>query len=207
MMRPPARAMVWIVNPGPGPAVVTVGDVAHTLEAQRTLDLEVPSDVPLELTVWRAEASDASQQRATLSVEVGNQAREVTLVDLGADAAYAVMDASSYYRDGGLPEALPIAHLSDPAPIHHLPYAAATLVRPGRSLPARDSWDLHVFEDPDRVVKMFKVFRVTPARTADQSALAAVLTEGLISGNAADFENMGGPVRREAIVLGGVEEE
>lgn len=185
LTRSPDRAMVWIVNPGPEPATITLGDTAHRVEAGKTLDLEASVEAPLDLTIQRG-----TQPPKALRVEVGDLDHEVTLIDLNADATYVVADVSSYYSGSGLTKALPILETSRPAQIHRIPHPAARLVRPGRELPAKDSWELAVFKDPDATVHMYKVFRVEPSRAEDQTALAAMLREGVAAGGVHAYENM-----------------
>ncbi len=197
--RSSARAMVWIVNPGPEPATITLGDTAHRVEAGKTLDVEASVEAPLDLTIQRGD-----QPPTALRVEVGNLEHEVTLIDLDADATYVVADVSSYYGGSGLTDTLPILGVSQPTQVHRLPHPAARLVRPGRDLPAKDSWDLAVFRDPDATVHMYKVFRVEPSRAEDQAGLAALLREGVATGGVHAYENMlaARPDNRREVVLG-----
>jgi len=177
-------AALWVVNPGPGPVTIDIGGEPQVVEKGKVLDIAVPIQAPFEIGVKRGETA------STIKVDLGDHNKQVTLVDLGGDASYAVVDVSSYYGDKGLDEALTTQHVSPPAQVHVLPFAAPKLVRPGRALPEKGAWELNAFKRPNAEVEMLKVFRVDPKRLEDKDKLMGIFKEAITSANASQYENM-----------------
>jgi hypothetical protein len=176
-------ATLWVVNPGPTAAVIEVGSERNELEPGKMLDMRVRAGTDVEVVVRHG------RDRDTISVDLKPDKHEVCIVDLGGDAAYVVADASPLYKEQPSNDALKIIKVSKPHNVHYLPYSALTLVRPGRPLPERNSWELNTFRGSAGIT-MYKVFRVSAPRIADQSKLEKQLSDAMRTKQATAFENM-----------------
>jgi hypothetical protein len=173
---------IWVMNGGATPVAITVLGDTKQAEPGKLLELQVPVRDQIELEF----ESSAGHQK--LPVDAHDQSKDVALVDLTEDGAYAVVDVSYLFNDAQPPAALTIAHLSPPNRVHRLPFAASRLIGPGRPLPDKGSWELHAFDGAK--LEIYKVFRVDQRRLADQKKLGASLLEGLRSGSVVSFENL-----------------
>jgi hypothetical protein len=179
-------ATLWVVNPGPGPITVEVAAERTELEPGKMLDMRVPAGPDLEVKVKRG-----GQQLEPITVDLKPDTEEVALIDVGGeDAGYVVIDVSGRYNEGGRTEDFPIVHVSKPHNIHYLPYPALRLVRPGRPLPEKNSWELKAARGSSGNLRMLKVFRVDVKRLGDQGKLAAILNQAIQSKDASQYENM-----------------
>jgi hypothetical protein len=175
---------LWIVNPGPNAVVIEVGSERNELEPGKMLDMRVRASPDVEVVVRRGRERDA------IPVDLSKpDKQEVCIVDLGGDAAYVVLDASGLYKETPSNDPMPMIHVSKPHNLHYIPYPALNLVRPGRPLPERSSWELNTFRGSAGIT-MYKVFRVAAARLADQNKLAKQLNDALRTKQATAFENM-----------------
>src|SRR5207237_912315 len=77
-------------------------------------------------------------------------------------------------------------HLSKPHNVHYLPFPALQLVRPGRPMPDKASWEVGA----GGRVKILKVFRIDARRLGDEAKLDALLTGAVRSKDVTQFENM-----------------
>src|SRR5262249_41439203 len=149
-------ATLWVMNPGPGPVTVEVAAERNELEPGKMLDMRVPAGPDLEVRVRRG-----NQQLDPFAVDLKPDTEEVAIVDLGGeDAGYVVLDVSAAYREDGATAKMPVIHVSKPHNIHYLPYSALRLVRPGRPLPDKNSWELKAARGSGGTLQLFKVFRV-----------------------------------------------
>jgi hypothetical protein len=176
-------ATLWVVNPGPTAAVIEVGSERNELEPGKMLDMRVRAGTDVEVVVRHG------RDRDTISVDLKPDKQEVCIVDLGGDAAYVVADASPLYKEEPSNDALKIIQVSKPHNVHYLQYSALTLVRPGRPLPEKNSWELNTFRGSAGIT-MYKVFRVAATRIADQGKLEKQLSDAMRMKQATSFENM-----------------
>jgi hypothetical protein len=178
------EATLWVMNPGPDKVQLQVGNDSHDLEPGKLLDAKVEVEDGFELGAFRGDHAE------DIKVELVADSEAVTLVDLGADAAYIVLDVSPIYTAETPPKSLQVMHTAQPGKVHRLPFPALKLVRPGNAIPEKGSWELKAAQGASTTIEIFKVFRVDPRRLADQAKLAEVLTEGVLSKATGDYENM-----------------
>ncbi|MCC7386000.1 MAG: hypothetical protein IT384_29400 [Deltaproteobacteria bacterium] len=183
-MRSPAEGTLWVMNPGPGKVMVAIGDGdPEELRPARLIDRTVRAG-PVRVAIER------DGKTTTETIEVGPGEQGVTVLDLGGEAAYVILNVSAHYADGAPePDRLPLTHLSPAAKVHSLPLPATKLVRPAQPLPDKGSWELNAFKLPGAPLEIHKVFRVDPQRTAERDQLVGILSEGVRNGHATDFEN------------------
>lgn len=175
---------LWVMNPGQDRVIVGVAGTKNEIEPMQLADLRVPAAQDVEVIVRRARSSE------TLTIDVRKDAEEVAIVDLGADAAYVVIDASAFYNQGPGPGVLPILHISSPHNVHYLPFPALRLVRPGRPLPDKGSWELQAFRSANSGVQIYKVFRIDAKRVGAKDKLAELLTKAIEAGESKQYETM-----------------
>jgi hypothetical protein len=183
-LRTPANGVMWVMNPGPEPAMVAIDDgPAELAPPGRVSDRQAKVGAPLTLHVDR----DGILEKIT--AEVAPESEAVTIVDLIGDAAYVVLDVSSHYGDTPGPAKLPVSHISPPAMVHRIPVPALKLVRPAQPIPNPGSWELQAFKAPSRPLEIHKAFRIDAKRLEDKEKLIEQLSEAVKSGHAVDFEN------------------
>lgn len=183
-LRTPSVGVLWVMNPGPSPALVSIdGAEAEVAPPGRVTDRRARTGVPVNLRIERAGPTE------NLDVELLPEEQGVTLIDVGGEGAYVVLDVSAHFGDVPEPDRLPVSHVSPPASVHHIPIAALKLVRPGQPIPDPGSWELQAFRAPSRPLEIHKVFRVDARRLEDRDALVAQLSEAVRTGHAVDFEN------------------
>lgn len=178
------EATVWVMNPGPDKVSLQVAGDAHDLEAGRLLDTKVTVESNFEIGAFRGD------QAEDIKVELHPNSDSVSLIDLGADAAYIILDVSPIYTSATPPKSLPVKHTAQPGKVITLPFPVLKLVRPGMPIPEKGSWELTAAQGASTTIEIFKVFRVDPRRLADQAKLVEILTEGVLSKTAGDYENM-----------------
>lgn len=177
-------AVVWVMNPGPEAVQLQVAGDAHDLEPGKMLDTKVEVETNFELGAFRGEHAE------DIKVELHPEAESVSLIDLGGDASYLILDVSPIYNSETPPKTLPVVYTSKPAKVHTIPYPALKLVRPGMTIPEKGSWELQAAQGGSNVIEIFKVFRVDPKRLDDQAKLVEILTEGVLARKTGDYENM-----------------
>jgi hypothetical protein len=177
-------AVIWVMNPGPDAVQLQVAGNAHDLEAGKLLDAKVEVESNFELGAFRGDHAE------DIKVELHPEAESVSLIDLGADAAYIILDVSPIYNSTEPPKTLPVLFKAKPQKVHQLPYPALKLVRPGMPIPEKGSWELTAAQAGSSVTEIYKVFRVDPKRLDDEAKLVEILTEGVLARKTADYENM-----------------
>ncbi|MCK6550084.1 hypothetical protein L6R52_29890 [Myxococcota bacterium] len=160
-------AVVWVLNPGPDPVHVVVAENEADVEAGRLVEARVAVEKDFQVGAFRGDKTE------DIKVELGAESAVVELVDLAGDGAYVVADVSSFYAEKP-GTTFPIVWESTPKRVHSIPYPSTKLVRPGRAMPEKGSWELQVFQT-SKGIEMYKVFRVDPAQLADKAKLAATL--------------------------------
>ncbi len=183
-LRTPAVGIMWVMNPGPEPAMVSVdGGKDELAPPGRVADRRAKVGDPVTLRV------DRDGVLENITAELVPEKEGVTIIDLVGDAAYIVLDVSSHFQEGDKPKALPVSHISQPAMVHQIPIPALKIVRPGQPLPDPGSWELQAFKTSSRPLEMHKAFRVDAKRLEQKDKLIEQLSEGVRTGHAVDLEN------------------
>lgn len=176
------HAVVWVLNPGPESVHVEVAGQGHDVDPGRLVESRVPVEKDFQVGAFRGEKTE------DISVELKNEQGSVELVDLASDGAYVVVDVSSFY--GEKPgTSFPIVWDSPPKRVHTIPYPANRLVRPGRAMPEKGSWELQVFQTSNGV-EMYKVFRVDPRQLTEKAKLAESLASAVTGKRTGDAESL-----------------
>jgi hypothetical protein len=178
------QSTLWIHNPGPGSVHIFVSGKSDDIEPGELLDVKVPVAKAVKVHVSRGDKKDTP-----IEVETHDDTKEVTVLDLG-ESAYVVLDVSPLFREGAtVPDTFEIKHTSPKAKIHQLPFGALDLIRAGRELPKKESWEVQAFRSAS-AAKMYKVCRVDPKRLSDSAGLAASLSKALKAGTVVQEENL-----------------
>jgi hypothetical protein len=177
------EAKVWVVNPGPDPVHVVVGGEEHDVDPGKLVETSPTVEEKFEVGAFRGD------QTEDIPVSLKSNKVTTTIVDLAGDAAYVILDVSAFYADTP-GTSFPMIHESSPKKVHELPYSPNKLVRPGSPLPEKGSWELQVFQSPDKGIEIFKVFRVDPKRLANKDELLKVLSGAVVSKQTSEYENM-----------------
>jgi hypothetical protein len=172
------------MNPGPELVQLNVAGDSIELDAGKLYDAVVTVESDFAIGSFRGEQTD------DIEVDLRPNSEAVSLVDLGGDAAYLILDVSPIYNSTEPPKSLPVVHVAKPAKVHSIPLPALKLVRPGRPIPEKGSWELKAAQGASTTIEIYKVFRVDPRRLDDQAKLVEVLTAAVISKTTGDYENM-----------------
>lgn len=183
-LRTPPVGLLWVMNPGPTPALVYIdGAEPEVAPPGRVTDRRARVGGRVSVSIQKPGPTE------NLEVELDPQDQGVTLIDVGGEAGYIVLDVSAHFGEAPEPARLPVTHVSAPAKVHKIPIGALKLVRPGQPLPNPGSWELQAFRVPSKPLEIHKVFRVDPRRLQDRDALVEQLSEAVRTGHAVDFEN------------------
>jgi hypothetical protein len=178
-------ATLWVINPAPESFHLSIAGDSHDLDSGRLLETTVKVEDDFEVGAFRGE------QAEDIRVELRPEKQGVSLVDLGGDAAYVVLDVSpAYGASSDKPTTFRVVHVSQPAKAHFLPFPALKLVRPGRDIPEKGSWELKAAQGAKSTIELYKVARVDPKRLQDQEELAKTLSSAVTSKSVKDYENM-----------------
>jgi hypothetical protein len=168
-LRTGAQATLWVMNPGPGPVHVFVAGHSEDLPIGEMLDVRVPVNKALPVHYRRG----AHDQK--LLIDTHDDTKEVTVVDLG-EGAYVVLDLSPLYEDGAAPDRLTVQHSSPPAQVHHLPFPALDMIRPGREVLQKGSLELEALRSTSNKRRVLIAARVDGSRLAQADQLAVELS-------------------------------
>lgn len=183
-LRTPPVGVLWVMNPGPTPALISIdGAEPEVAPPGRVTDRRARIGGPVSVRIEKPGPAEV------LTVELMPQEQGVTLLDVGGEAGYIVLDVSAHFGEVPEPARLPVTHVSPPAQVHRIPVGALKLVRPGQPLPSPGSWELQAFRVPSKPLEIHKVFRVDTRRLEDRDALVEQLSEAVRTGHAVDFEN------------------
>lgn len=180
------RATLWVLNPGPDIVHLEIQGAGHDIDAGKLVDVRIELEPDFELGAFKGEHLDA------IKVDLKDDHEVVCLVDLGGDAAYAVVDISSYFDESGTLNPS-ILYVSPPKKVHHLPYSPFKLIRPGLPIPEKGSWALQAFQKEGKV-EMYKVFRLAPKRLENKGELLALLKTAIRAKQEIEYENLQGIV-------------
>lgn len=180
--RQPQKATVWIMNPGPANVRVDVGGREHELAAGKLVEESVVVEENFQVGAFRGATTE------DISVKLDRDDKAVSLVDLGQDAAYVLLDVSPFYREPP-GQSFAIVWESKPGAVHQVPWPESSLIRPGRPLPEK-GWETKAFQRPGKGIEIYKLFRVDPKRLDDKPALAAQLSAAIHSKQSVDQERL-----------------
>jgi hypothetical protein len=160
-------AKVWVRNCCDAKATVKLGKNTFEFKAKDFGTIELKAPGTFTFTIERAGRSQE------LKLEIKDYYQQVTLLDLGQDAAYAVLDVGAYYQDDTT-LLLPLVQTMPPALVHQFPFPFGWMVDPVSPLPESHYIGLSGGH-------LYKVKAIDPkALQFDKKKLAASLSASLL---------------------------